>query len=47
MEQEASASYKADKYALKASVNPAGKVCVICSRLNVEVDWLVLAVVPV
>lgn len=26
VEQEVSASYKADKYALKASVNPAGKV---------------------
>ncbi len=26
VEQEVSASYKADKYALKASINPAGKV---------------------
>lgn len=26
MDQEVTASYKADKYALKATVNPAGKV---------------------
>lgn len=38
VEQEVTAAYKADKYAIKASVSPAGKVCHSTASLALLLD---------